>query len=87
MITNSFHKNNNLIGINIEKTDGNSFVICVAYKINEKWKSKTISGISGDWDNETLINQVIAQGQSMDRKTAMLIFSNASLNSADYLED
>ena len=51
MITNSFHKNINIIGIKIEKTKENKFIISIAYKENSSWNAKTLIGFSGDIDN------------------------------------
>ena len=77
MITNTFHKKSNLIGINIEKTSDGSFIISLAYKEKNEWKAKTLSGVSGDLCDSKLIDKVISIGQNLDEKTASEIFSKA----------
>lgn len=84
MITNSFHKNTNIIGINIEKTKVNSFIISIAYKENNYWKAKTLSGFSGDIDNELLLKKVIEKGNYLDKESAELMFANAKMDFGEY---
>ena len=84
MITNSFHKNINIIGINIEKTMGNVFIISIAYKDNGRWSVKTLSGFSGDIDNDLLFKKVIDNGNYLDKESAELMFSNAKIDFGEY---
>ncbi|WP_179320915.1 hypothetical protein [Winogradskyella helgolandensis] len=84
MITNSFNRNNNLIGINIEKTKSNTFIISIAYKENDYWKAKTLGGFSGDIDNDSLLKKVIEKGNSLDSSTAISIFSNSLTDFGEY---
>ena len=84
MITNSFHKNINIIGINIEKTKENNFMISIAYKENSSWTAKTLGGFSGDIDNELLFKKVIDKGNYLDKESAELMFSNAKIDFGEY---
>lgn len=83
MITNIFHLRPDLIGINIENVK-NEFVICVAFKYGTKWSAKTLSGISGDLNDITLLDKVILIGQNLDKKTANEIFTSANMLGLDY---
>lgn len=84
MITNTFHKDNNLIGLNIER-DLNSFTMCIAYFINDKkWTAKTLSGIYGDLNDEDLIKKIMTNGQFLDKKTAISIFANVAQQEIEY---
>lgn len=76
MITSIFHKHLDLLGLNIQRNTDNSFVVSVAYRTGNNWKAKTLSGISGDFDNETLVEQAMKNGNSLDKQTAIKIFSN-----------
>lgn len=84
MITTTFHKNANIIGINIEKTKGNSFIVSIAYKDNSCWKAKTLIGVSGDIANELLFKKVIEHGHYLDKESAQLMFSNAKIDFGEY---
>lgn len=83
MITNAFHHRPDLIGVNIEKVD-NQFSICIAFKDGDKWKAKTLSGLSGDFDNLKLIDSVISSGQGLDVKTASSMFTQATKLNLEY---
>lgn len=87
MITSSFHKITNLIGINVEKTVNNQFIVTVAFIKNGLWNAKTLGGISGDIDNELLIKKVIEKGETLDRKSAELIFFNSKDEYGKYVTD
>lgn len=80
MITNTFNKISDLIGFNIEKSPDGSFIISIAYVEKNVWKAKTLSGISGDFDNETLIKQVNKKGYLLEKVVASAMFSSASSN-------
>jgi hypothetical protein len=76
MITNLFHSNSDLIGINFERLEDGRFVVCVAFKINNKWTAKSLGGIYGDMDDKKLIDHVIQMGQSLDKETASNFFTH-----------
>jgi len=84
MITNSFHKNRDLIGVNIERKSDESFIVSIAYKVKNKWQAKTLSGISGDFDNKILFDQVFKKGITLDITIASSMFSNCSWEFVDY---
>lgn len=83
-IIKTFHKNPNLIGINIERKSDNSFTVSVALKVNKKWQVKTLGGISGDYDDDYLIEKVWKLGIKLDKKTATLLFSVDKLIADEY---
>jgi hypothetical protein len=83
MITNIFHKKRDLIGINIERRNDESFIVSVAYTAKNKTQVKTLSGVSGDIDDEKLIDEVLKRGHSMDKITDSTMFSNSSLDIED----
>jgi len=83
MITNLFYQKSEVIGLNFERVKG-GFVVCVAFKSGSKWKAKSLSGISGDLDDNELIDKVISTGQSLDETTASMIFSKAKELGLEY---
>ena len=85
MITNTFHKHNTLIGINIERNIENNFIISIAYKENNQWSAKTLSGFSGDLDNEKIVEQVLDNGSPLHKDDAELMFSNAKNEFGEYI--
>ncbi len=75
MFTNFFNHNSEIIGINIERVD-KEFIVCLAYITNDKWISKTLSGISGDLCEEKLFKKILEDGIELDEHEARKIFSN-----------
>jgi hypothetical protein len=86
MITNLFHSNSNLIGINFERLNDGRFMILVAFKINDKWTAKTFGGITGDSDDNILIDRVIKMRQSLDKETVSNMFTHLT-NKDNYLTE
>jgi hypothetical protein len=85
MITNLFHSNSDLKGINIERLQDGSFVLCVAYKEKGKWTAKALTGIFGDLEDKKLVEHAIKNGKTLDKETALKIFSSLSKSFDDYL--
>jgi hypothetical protein len=83
MITNILYQKPEFIGINIEKIN-NEFVVCVAFKSEDKWMAKTLSGISGDLIDVKLFDKVISIGYDLDKKTASEIFTKATELGLEY---
>jgi hypothetical protein len=86
MMTTTFHRNSNLLGINIEKNNDNSFIVCIAYSEESNWKAKTISGVSGNLNDDKLVQRIISSGHSIDKETAICMFSRISEIYNDYIE-
>jgi len=80
MITNIFNLNKDLLGINVERIQDNTFIFCVAFKENNNWKAKFLNGISGDLSDEKLINKIIKIGYLLDKDQAIKIFSSLDKN-------
>jgi len=83
MITNILYQKPDFLGINIERIS-NGFVVCVAFKLGNKWTAKTLGGISGDFCDATLFDKVISIGQNLDEKTASEIFSKVKELGIEY---
>ncbi|MCW5911606.1 MAG: hypothetical protein KIT62_11050 [Cyclobacteriaceae bacterium] len=73
MMTNLFHKDPSLKGINIQRFGG-GFVVCIAYEDNGQLTVKSLSSISGDISDECLTKKV-KQGETiLDEEEARSLF-------------
>ncbi|MFY7988001.1 MAG: hypothetical protein ACOVNP_03900 [Flavobacterium sp.] len=83
MITNIFHYNSEYIGFNIERIK-TEFIITVAFKIHDKWKARSLSGIFGDLRDAKIFERVVIDGIDIDESDACKIFSNVGSLELEY---